>query len=368
MKKQKALIFFSYLAPWRIDVFNEMASYYDMTIVFTSSGQDGFTYDTQNLLGKFKSNIKVIFLKASFYIGFRPILFGVRKLLNTECPDVIFSHEYSPISARLILYKKLGLYNYKYYATTSDNVIMAKDSSGLKAMSRDYVLQNCDGAIVYSKLIKAWYLEKYPHLKVDICPNIQNPDTLNSYKPLFPTIIQQYKDKFNLNNCKILLFIGRITDVKGVDLLIEAYAKAKMNGYKLVLVGKGEQESVLREKVVELNIADQVVFVGFYTEAELYAWYFMANLFILPSRYEPFGAVINEALVLGCPVIASKYIGALEFVDSQNGYVFDPLNEEEFISVLIQAESKFSNFNKDRKDLMTCSFKNHVDAFVRVTL
>lgn len=50
MKKQKALIFYQYLPPWRIDVFNEMAKYYDMTIVFTNADCEGFTYNRKRII------------------------------------------------------------------------------------------------------------------------------------------------------------------------------------------------------------------------------------------------------------------------------------------------------------------------------
>ena len=50
MNKLKALVFYQYLPPWRIDVFNEMGKYYDMTIAFTDADSEGFTYNRKELL------------------------------------------------------------------------------------------------------------------------------------------------------------------------------------------------------------------------------------------------------------------------------------------------------------------------------
>lgn len=367
MKKQKALVFFSYLAPWRIDVFNEMASYYEnMTIALYSNGKGGFMYDTNDLKSKLRSNIKIVSLNACFYVGRRYIQLGLglRKLLKQENPDVIYAHEYSPICARLIFYKKIGLFEYEYYVTSSDNVLMANASSGLKAMSRDFIVINSNGAVLYSEAVKNWYQDRFPNIKVEICPNIQNPKTLLKYRSRFTDIAQKYISKFDLNNSNIILSVSRLTDVKGLDLLIRAFAKANLVNYKLVIVGMGEKEQKLRSLAKDLCVKDKVIFAGFYTGAELYAWYDIANFFILPSRYEPFGAVVNEALIYGCPVVISKYIGALEFVDNSNGIIFDPLNENEFVDVLICASNKYEAPNSQRReDLMICKFEDYVGSF-----
>jgi glycosyltransferase involved in cell wall biosynthesis len=71
----------------------------------------------------------------------------------------------------------------------------------------------------------------------------------------------------------------------------------------LVLVGKGKLEEELKTMVAELEISNKVIFPGYFSGNELYAWYYAANVFILPSRYEPFGAVVNEALIFVAPYL-----------------------------------------------------------------
>lgn len=369
MEKQTALVFYQYLPPWRIDVFNEMAKYYNMTIIFTNAECEGFTYNRKELLGRLR-NIKCIFLTSGFKIGKRPIRIGIFKLIKQYKPDIIFSHEYSPTSIIIAFYKQLGLFKYNYYLTTSDNRKMAESSTGLKAKARKYVLNHADGLIVYSKTVKEWYHQNFPTLKkIDICPNIQNPETLLDYRKNFPSYIEEYKKKFNLYNTNLILYTGRLVEVKGLDLLLNSFAKAEIKDYKLVIVGEGNQKDKLIKQCNQLNITNKVIFAGYYSGYALYAWYDLANYFILPSRYEPFGAVVNEALVYGCPVVVSQFIGALDFVTSENGIIFNPTNHQEFVDTLINACKKYSGQNKSkRQNLMPCSFSDYVVAFKNINL
>ena len=364
--KQKALVFYQYLPPWRIDDFNEMGRYYDLTIVFTNAECEGFTYNRQELLNKLQ-NIQTVFLNNGIKIGSRPIRTGIYRLIKKYNPDVIFSHEYSPTSIIIALYKQLGLFNYKYFLTTSDNLKMANDVKGLKIKARSYVLNHSNGLIVYSQAVKEWYQKHFLNLKIEVCPNIQNPKSLLSYRNTFHTYISEYKKMYGLDNTPIILYTGRLVEVKGLDLLLNAFAKAKINNYKLVIVGEGEQKEKLQRIVQNLNIKDRVIFAGYHSGNGLYAWYDLANFFILPSKYEPFGAVVNEALIYGCPVVASKFIGALDFITTENGIIFNPLDEKNFIDTLQKACNKYIQKEHNcRNNLMPCSFDDYVKAFKKI--
>ena len=72
---KKAVYFFQYLPPWRIDVFNGMAKQYDLTIVFFNAELEGFTYDRKDLLSRLKG-MDVRFLNTGFNVGTRPFRTG----------------------------------------------------------------------------------------------------------------------------------------------------------------------------------------------------------------------------------------------------------------------------------------------------
>lgn len=362
----KAIYFFQYLPPWRIDVFNEMAKMFDLTIVFWNSECEGFTYDRSGLLARLDTGIETLFLNNGISAGTHSVRRGVLKILRDRKPDVVFSHEYAPISMQCLLYRMFRFVKYQYYLTTSDNIKMAMSSSGLKRMSRDFILHHADGVILYSQEVRNWYKKHFPKLKTDICPNIQDPRSLLSYRPQFKEIIDLYQEQFKLKGKKIILYTGRLNVVKGLDLLLAAFASSRKEGWVLVLVGEGKEKEALRIQARELGIETFVLFAGFYSGINLYAWYDLANFFILPSRYEPFGAVVNEALVYGCPVVTSKYIGALDFVCERNGIVFDPLDSSAFVEVLNLAQECYSVKNESRDNAMTVSFEDSVSAFKRI--
>ena len=164
MNKLKALVFFflQYLPPWRIDVFNEMGKYYDMTIAFTDADSEDSPITGKNCWKNWRI-IRSFFLTKGFRIGNRPVRLGIFNLIKKKIdPDVIFSHEYSYTSILVALYKQMGLFHYNYYLTTSDNLKMAEISSGLKAKSMSYVLTHSNGIIVYGDTVKQWYQKKIP--------------------------------------------------------------------------------------------------------------------------------------------------------------------------------------------------------------
>jgi glycosyltransferase involved in cell wall biosynthesis len=363
--KTKAIIFYTYLPPWRIDIFNEMAKMYDLTIVFLQAESQGFTYDRKQLMSQLK-NVKVIFWNRGIDIKGKAFRFGISNLLKKYNPEIVFTHEYFPISIFLATLKKLNLFKFKLIITTSDNIQIAENVNPLKAIFRNYVLKSSYGIVVYSESVKNWYSKNFPYLKIEICPNIQNPISLLRHKENFAPLISQYREKFKLDK-KVLLYVGRLEYVKGLDLLLKFYSETISDEFQLVLVGEGSERENLEQLAKKLHINHRVIFAGQFSSTELYAWYEIAYYFILPSRHEPFGAVVNEALVFGCPVLASKNIGALDYIkEGVNGIIFDPENEIDFKNTLLKLKNdKFLENNKE--NLMQLSFENYLDAFIKVT-
>lgn len=98
------------------------------------------------------------------------------------------------------------------------------------------------------------------------------------------------------------IYVGRLVDVKNVGLLIEVFNR---NGLPLTIVGDGE----LREKL-QAVAKPNIEFAGFVNNDELGMVYQAHDVFILPSYYEPWGLVVEEALYWGLPVIVSDKVGS----------------------------------------------------------
>lgn len=364
--KQKALIFYTYLPPWRIDIFNAIGEIYDLTIVFLNDGAKGFTYNKDLLLKEL--NPRSIFWNKGFKIGSKAVRYGIYGLIKKHNPEVVFSHEYSPTSILLASFLTFRLCNYKLVITTSDNLSMAESTKGLKRIVRKYVLRASSRVIVYSNPVKKYYQSNFPGLNVEVCPNIQNPESLLKLTGSFDQIFGEFRLKFKITGSYIL-YTGRLEKVKGLDLLLTAYAETLKDSHQLIIVGDGSQKEKLEELAKSLHLTDRVIFPGYFDGERLHVWYHMADFFVLPSRYEPFGAVVNEALVYGCPVLASKNIGALEFIQNNvNGIIFNPEEKEEFKTALLEGREQFSGSGKNKKtNLMIRSFNDYINAFELTT-
>src|SRR5207249_10792909 len=131
----------------------------------------------------------------------------------------------------------------------------------------------------------------------------------------------------------ILLFVGRIERLKGIDTLLKSVAVVSRTcagrDLKVLIVGGGgqsEDENAELRRVVELyhelNLEDQVEFVGSKPQELLPLYYSAADITVMPSHYESFGLVAVEAMASGTPVIASD-VGGLSYTvqDGETGFL-----------------------------------------------
>jgi glycosyltransferase involved in cell wall biosynthesis len=119
----------------------------------------------------------------------------------------------------------------------------------------------------------------------------------------------------------IILAAGRLIEQKGFDLLIDAFIALDDPKARLVIVGSGPEESALRKRAASSPAADRIVLTGY--APDIRPFLSEARLFVLPSRFEGYGAVIVEALGAGRPVIATACTPAVDDVlaDPANGIV-----------------------------------------------
>ena len=127
---------------------------------------------------------------------------------------------------------------------------------------------------------------------------------------------------------QILLFVGRIEPLKGVDILLGAAAQLESESDCFVLVIGGDRNARagemahLRDLAAELGIAERVSFLGAVDHERLPLFYSAADICVVPSFYESFGLVALEAMACGTPVVASR-VGGLSVAvrDGETGYL-----------------------------------------------
>ena len=122
----------------------------------------------------------------------------------------------------------------------------------------------------------------------------------------------------------VVLFCAKLQPWKRPQDVLRAFAQVNEYDAHLVFVGEGPLRAELEAEAKQLRVADQVRVLGFANQSHLPAIYRASDLFVLPSEYEPFGLVVNEAMLCGCPVVVSDRVGAKHDLvrEGETGFVF----------------------------------------------
>jgi glycosyltransferase involved in cell wall biosynthesis len=135
----------------------------------------------------------------------------------------------------------------------------------------------------------------------------------------------EFRRKYGLDdNERVILYLGRIHKIKGLDLLARAFAdlSKSLNDIKLVIVGPdGGYLPSLKKLVGELKIRNKVLFTGaLYGQDKLEA-YTDADIYVLPSFYETFPNTVLEACACGTPVVLTDRCGIADVINGRAGLV-----------------------------------------------
>ena len=148
----------------------------------------------------------------------------------------------------------------------------------------------------------------------------------------------QFRSENGWRHTYLLLYVGRLSWEKGLDVLIEALRRisATRPDIGLLIAGDGPQRKALE---VQAQALPQVFFLGFRDWDQLPRFYAAADLFVLPSRREPWGMVVNEAMASGLPVLASRKVGAAQdlILEGQTGFVVPENDAEALASAIARA-------------------------------
>jgi glycosyltransferase involved in cell wall biosynthesis len=189
------------------------------------------------------------------------------------------------------------------------------------------IMKDSSGAIAVSRSeVKDYMRLGVPKEKVEVIPN---PIDIKEFDN---TPVSEFlRKKYGIpHSSKIILFMGRVHFIKGVDILLYAFARMiKKKGVNATLVISGPDDGYMSKCfhiVREYNL-NNVIFTGQLNNIERVYAYKEADLVVLPSRYETFGMTVLEAYACSKPVIASKVGGLIDLVvEGETGLLVDPEN------------------------------------------
>jgi glycosyltransferase involved in cell wall biosynthesis len=185
-----------------------------------------------------------------------------------------------------------------------------KSAFALALKTYDCIITDAEAEITFfaNKLSLPKDKFRFAHLAADECFRIiQDNEKL-----------QRITNKFKLP-ANFILFVGQIHPRKNLEAVIKAYHRARNDlpaAYKLVIVGQGKPpySTRINQLIRELNISEDVIFLGHISTDDLIYIYNLASLFLLPSYYENFGIIFLEAMACGVPVITSDITDINEVV------------------------------------------------------
>jgi UDP-glucose:(heptosyl)LPS alpha-1,3-glucosyltransferase len=186
----------------------------------------------------------------------------------------------------------------------------------------------CKKIIAISQMVKDDILQNYkcPPENISV---VYNGVDLNRFHPKNKNKFRRsIRKKLGISESSILiLFVGSGFERKGLQFLLQSTAYLKDKNWRLLLMGKGKFEKYMRFAPAD----KRTKIIAKEPDPEIEKYYAAADIFILPSIYEPFGNANLEALAAGLPVITTEYCGAADIInEKKNGLVVkDPFNPEE---------------------------------------
>ena len=198
----------------------------------------------------------------------------------------------------------------------------AKNSRGIITISKQ----------VYEDTLKLFDL---PSEKVIINPNgfddkIFRPMNVNKKE-----VLKKLGTDFIAD--KVVSFVGKFTEFKGIDILIKAakIVSQRVNDVGFYLAGDGELRKKM-EKLAKNSGLKNITFLGHQTQENVALLYNIANLSVVPSRVEPFGLVAIEALACGTPVVATNAGGLPDFINENVGKLVEMDNPKALAEGIIE--------------------------------
>lgn len=275
--------------------------------------------------------------------------------------DIVIAHDWLSVMAGVTVKKELGLPLVFHVHSTEKGRTMGNGSGVVRSLENRGG-QMADLIITVSEAMKNELIELgFPPKKISVCYNGVDPKKYSAEK-VSNERIKRIRESYGISeNDLLILFIGRLVYVKGVDKLIMAMPRVleKFPNAKLVIVGLGDMKEYLSSLVKRLKLDNTVKFCfEFVSEQDRIAYYASCDVAVFPSLYEPFGIVALEAMSMGKPVVvgAAGVSGMREIViptgPEQCGYHVNPSDPSDIAWALIslfQDPQRMNHFGKNSR-------------------
>ena len=359
---KKILIFHPTIAPYRIDFFNDLYTSFNTRICLEYRNLKDQKFDYDKIESQFK---------------FTPIYKQDSSNNKLECfywkhldefePDVVLAGEYGFGTILILMHRFVKRKKYKVISICDDsyNMVAENNDFSLKhRIARKFIVPLLDELILLESRDTHWYKEHYN--KGFFFPIIKSDDKARLEYQKVLSRSQEIADKYKLKNKKVILFVGRLVKLKNVVSAIKAFSKVDQNRENVfVIVGDGPEKDNLMKLSCDLDL--NIIFTGRLEGDALNVWYNIAQVFILPSYQEAFGAVTNEALLAGCKGLISNKAGSQCLIENGvNGYTFNPMDIDDISNKMLKCLGEVPIFDiiKLKENRMLLTYSNCINGVI----
>lgn len=311
----------------------------------------------EGILPTLKKNKWYYFQILFFMVAY---FFASRKQVKKINPDVIHAHWIIPQGFIAALIKKI--YGVKFLVTAHGGDVFGLQGRFTTTIKR-FILKNADKITVVSRAIKKEILTKIdPNLVIEVISMGVNSERFSPNNK-----DNSIKAEYKIEG-PFLLFVGRLTEKKGVKYLIEAMPAIikEFPSVKLLIVGSGALEQELKNLTDQLHLKDNIFFTGQIANAELPAYYATSDIFIGPSIIakggdtEGLGLTFVEAAMSGTMTIASDVGGISDVIeDGITGFLVEQKSSAAISKIIIELlkdDSLIHQIKKQAREKVVSTF------------
>jgi glycosyltransferase involved in cell wall biosynthesis len=348
---QTKVAFVTHFCPhYRVDTFEILAQLYDVEYVFYSSGNEWYGQGIHGVRG---GNFRYTYLP------------GFQLTQTTRVAPALLTHlwrkDYAVfvkcINGRFALpvtYLIARLRRIPFVLWTGIWVTIRTPFHRLAFPLARWIYRHADAIAVYGEHVKSYLVQQGVQAeKIFVAAHAVDNSLYSS--PVSSQERARCKAELYLDGGKVVLYLGRLEEIKGLSYLLTAFARLRLDDAVLVLAGDGSLRQPLTALAQELGILSKTRFAGYVSPEDAASYYAVADLLVLPSVTMPtgketWGLVVNEAMNQGLPVIATDAVGAAAggLVQSGvNGFVVPERNT----AALAEAMGRILTDDKLRKEM-----------------
>lgn len=314
--KLKVIYLVNIPSPYRVSFFNELGKLCDLTVLFerrTSEEREEAWHDYRF------DNFNGVFLDGIQFRKNQALSFGFLKYFDSKKYDCIVIGGYSTPTGILAI-NYLRLKRIPFVLNIDGGMIRKNEKKIIKHYKKFHI--SSASAWLSTGKVGSEYLEYYGANKdrIYVYPftTLMNDDLLD--KTISSVQKKELQEEYEITGSKVAISVGRFIQSKGFDVLIKAWASVASDYSLHIIGGEPNEEYIKLKKKLGLK---NIFFHGHKEKEKLYDFYKAADLFILPTRSDVWGLVVNEAMANGLPIITTnKCVAGLELVENyENGFL-----------------------------------------------